>query len=380
MIGSRFLNNLRKEKEGRWHMKKAKYLFLKNIKLKEKKKAVKKDKEPANKIETNVVEMSNTPEMGDTSIFSDDDYEYDADSTFNSSMFNDNDYEETDSVDTMSEIQQFSFDYDWQVSKKEALVSIEAKSPFVVGKIGNSKAKIEETDRVYRTIPKIKYTDNKRARRIGYVEVTDKVKVQRVNPSKSKNIVGIVSDDYLITKKKGFNQRKIGYIKLKDDDSGIDKYVEITKSKGLEGVLIWLILIDLILLLMNVRLPENWNFDWKNLTLYKTEEQTEYRDNIVRIEHNAEPILKDGQLGLDLTSSGSTETDGKIQFILKIVDVVSGEVIYQSEMLEAGTAIQTVEISKEYEVGEFECKIVCDTYRDSLYIGTVESVFIIITK
>lgn len=363
-------------------MKKAKYLFLKTIKLKEKKKPVKKAKAAANKIETNAVEMNNTPEIGESSIFSDDDYDYDSDNAFSNSMFADDDYEEVDSDinGSSQELQQLSFDYSWQVSKKEALVSIEAKSPFIVGKLDSTKAKIEETDRVYRTIPKIKYTDNRRARRIGYIEVTDKVKTQRVNMNRSKNIVGIVNDSYIITKKKGINQRKIGYIKLNDDNSGIDKYVEVTKSKGLEGMLVWLVLIDLILILMNARLPENWNFDWKNLTLYKTEEQTEYRDNIVRIEHNAEPILKDGQLGLDLTSSGSTETDGKIQFILKIVDVASGETIYESEMLEAGASLQSVEISKEYEVGEYECNIVCDTYRASLYIGTVESDFILSSK
>ena len=357
-------------------MKKAKYMFMKYIKVKapkEKKKKVKKDKVVSNPI--NVVESGNEPmDWFDNSLYEND----------GGGMFDDSFYDEfyTSSNNSfIDDLDEIFISEDYKVSKKEALTSIEAKTPFIVEKVDGKKPRIDEYDNVYKTVSKIKHSDGQRARRVGYMRVADKIERQPILFMREKNILGVFHGKCIITKKKGFNQSKIGYVKLESNGMEIDRYVEITKSKGIRPLMMWLLVLGLVFLLKDVKMPENWNFDWKNLRLYKTEEYTEYKESIVEINHNMQGTLTDGILKLNMTSKGNEDTDGLILYNVKILDVGSNDILYESGLLEK-VDIQEIEISKNYEVGEFECKIICDTYRDSKlkFIGTVESDFILVVE
>lgn len=276
----------------------------------------------------------------------------------------------------------------FRVTRKEALTSIEAKTPFIVGKMEdatkpNSKNKkpkpfIEEHDIVYRTIPKIRHSDNISARRVGYLQVADKPSYQHFNWKKTKHILGIINDEYIITKKKASNQRKIGYIKLAEDDSGIDKYVEVTKKKSTPFLLILFIMIGILLFMKNFDSIEDWHVDFSKFNVYKTEEQIEYNQRIVTINHNAEVKLEDGQIKLNLMGNKGVATETEIMLKIKILDSSSKEVLYESEILEAGKLIQYIPITKDYRQGEYTCEIICDSYNAETngYIGTINSDFI----
>lgn len=107
-------------------------------------------------------------------------------------------------------------------------------------------------------------------------------------------------------------------------------------------------------------------------TLYKTEETVEYIESTVTIYHSANPILKDHKLPINITSD---EAEGLV-YTVKIFDSDSN-LIYESEYIESGKGVSTIDISKEYEIGSYECFIKCDTYKNNggSYIGTVESTF-----
>ena len=356
-------------------MKKVKYLFMKKVKIKEYKREVKENNyNPAAIASLSLGGYSENAESENISIF-DDDY-YDSDDSKDkkevcvddNSMFNDGYYEKSENDKIIIEkssdnLKQLTFDSTYRVSKREALTSIEAKTPFIVGKNKSKKPKIEEYDAVYKTIPKIKHSDKKGARRVGYLQVSDKVRKQHINIAKSKNVIGIVNDDYCITKKKGFYQRKIGYVKLQDDNSGKDKYVEVTKSKGIEFLLILLILVGIGL-----------------LSLYKTEKQVEYEEHMLTVHHDASPVMKDGVLELNLVSEKSGDADGDLEYIVKIIDNMSDETIFESEKLKEGEGLQSVPVDKKYEVGEYHCDILCDAYKGLIYLGTVESDMVMIVK
>ena len=373
-------------------MKKVKYLFMKKVKIKEYKREVKENNyNPAAIASLSLGGYSENAESENISIF-DDDY-YDSDDSKDkkevcvddNSMFNDGYYEKSENDKIIIEkssdnLKQLTFDSTYRVSKREALTSIEAKTPFIVGKNKSKKPKIEEYDAVYKTIPKIKHSDKKGARRVGYLQVSDKVRKQHINIAKSKNVIGIVNDDYCITKKKGFYQRKIGYVKLQDDNSGKDKYVEVTKSKGIEFLLILLILVGIGLLIKNCDLPDEWHFNLKNLSLYKTEKQVEYEEHMLTVHHDASPVMKDGVLELNLVSEKSGDADGDLEYIVKIIDNMSDETIFESEKLKEGEGLQSVPVDKKYEVGEYHCDILCDAYKGLIYLGTVESDMVMIVK
>lgn len=67
-----------------------------------------------------------------------------------------------------------------------------------------------------------------------------------------------------------------------------------------------------------------------------------------------------------------------LEYQIRIYDTQdeTGEPIYESGILKAGTAMPTIEISKAMSTGEHTCRIECDVYRDTgVYIGQFTSQF-----
>ena len=73
--------------------------------------------------------------------------------------------------------------------------------------------KVEEIDNIYHTSPKMKISD-KSVQRLGFVIADKQLKQFKLKDKKKKHYKGVVDGEYLILKKKPFNTRKIGYIKL----------------------------------------------------------------------------------------------------------------------------------------------------------------------
>lgn len=281
-------------------------------------------------------------------------------------------------------LKEYSFASSYRVTRKEALTSIEAKSPFVVMKIMDKKAKISEDDGVYRTIPKIKHSDRKKALRIGYVEVTKKPTLSNMNPLSS-IVKGIVNDEYLITSKRKFNTKKIGYIKITPSipteiESLTEEYVEVRESRGVTPFLTAALLTALIVTLLPSGLDKlkenNWHFNPSNLRIYKTESTIDYTESTVTIYHSANPILKDNILPINITSE---KKDG-LSYEVEIKEGLTGNTLYKSEKIESGDGIAEIEISSENlslaeDINSEDCLLECKTYRGNKYIGSVESTF-----
>ena len=279
-------------------------------------------------------------------------------------------------------LKEYSFATSYRVTRKEALTSIEAKSPFVVMKIMDKKAKISEDDGVYRTIPKIKHSDRKKALRVGYVEVSKKPTLSKMNPLSS-IVKGVVNDEYLITSKRKFNTKKIGYIKITPSintdtiESLTEEYVEIRESRGVTPFLTAALLTALIVTLLPSGLDKlkenNWHFDPSNLRIYKTESTIDYTESTVTIYHSANPILKDNILPINITSE---KKDG-LNYEVEIKEGLTGNTLYKSEKIESGDGIAEIEInSEDLSIAEdVDCLLECKTYRGNKYIGSVESTF-----
>lgn len=282
-------------------------------------------------------------------------------------------------------LKEYSFASSYRVTRKEALTSIEAKSPFVVMKIMDKKAKISEDDGVYRTIPKIKHSDRKKALRIGYVEVTKKPTLSNMNPLSS-IVKGVVNDEYLITSKRKFNTKKIGYIKITPSintdtiESLTEEYVEVRESRGVTPFLTAALLTALIVTLLpsglNKLKENNWHFNPSNLRIYKTESTIDYTESTVTIYHSANPILKDNILPINITSE---KKDG-LSYEVEIKEGLTGRTLYKSEKIESGDGIAEIEISSENlsiaeDINSEDCLLECKTYRGNKYIGSVESTF-----
>lgn len=279
-------------------------------------------------------------------------------------------------------LKEYSFATSYRVTRKEALTSIEAKSPFVVMKIMDKKAKISEDDGVYRTIPKIKHSDRKKALRVGYVEVSKKPTLSKMNPLSS-IVKGVVNDEYLITSKRKFNTKKIGYIKITPSintdtkESLTEEYVEVRESRGVKPFLTAALLTALIVTLLPSGLDKlkenNWHFNPSNLRIYKTESTIDYTESTVTIYHSANPILKDNILPINITSE---KKDG-LSYEVEIKEELTGNTLYKSEKIESGDGIAEIEInSEDLSIAEDEdCLLECKTYRGNKYIGSVESTF-----
>lgn len=292
---------------------------------------------------------------------------------FSDSLYDDAE-QEIQSIWESKNIPEYNLDTKGLVTLKAARMSKEAKAPFAIIKNRDKKARATEFDDIYEMNSKIKYSEYKQGMRLGFIRAADDFQYDNCNVSDERKIVGVANDRFPIHKKKGFNQKKVGYIKLAENTDTKEYYVEVTKSRGVLWMILWaLIIVALVLLLNNLNMG-GWQFDLDNLNFYKTEVEEIYTVDQLGITHRAEAALKDGQVGLELMS----DTVEGLEYQIRIYDTQdeTGEPIYESGILKAGTAMPTIEISKAMSTGEHTCRIECDVYRDTgVYIGQFTSQF-----
>lgn len=298
--------------------------------------------------------------------------------------FNLNDYESfknehsskiTKTIRNIDGFRKYNLSTDCVITHKEARTSIEEKRPFVVAKRGKKSGIAEDIDTIYKTLPKMRIAD-KNVQRIGFIVAGQKASQLNLKEKKKDKYRGVINDEFLITKKKSFNYKKIGYLPLEESTASKDLYVEVTANRGYKWLAILIIIIGLISVFIGLKDWDGWHFAKKGLTLYKTAEVIEYTESELNITHNATPTLKDGSVNLNLSSE---QTEG-ITFVTRLYLVNTEELIYESEEMQAGEGVAKIELSTELETGEHECRLVCESYKNGNYLGTVESSLLITVK
>jgi len=271
----------------------------------------------------------------------------------------------------------YSFDYEYLVTHKQARTMIEEKRPFIVSKLGTKRNVVEDTDNIYHTVPKMKIED-KSIQRLGFVLADEKVTKFRLKDKKKKRYKGVINDEYLILKKKPFNTKKIGYIKLQESTRQKDLYVEVITNRGYKWLAALLLILGLTGLYINTKDWEGWHINLDKLRIYKTEEITEYKESELVISLNGTPVLKNGFININLSS----EYTENITYVALLYDE-NNNLIYESDEINAGEGISKIEETELKGImttGEHECILICESYRNNNYIGSVESDLVLNVK
>lgn len=282
-------------------------------------------------------------------------------------------------VKNTDHFKQYTFDTDYLITLKSARMSKEAATPFVVLKTGDKKSKATELDTIYRTDKKIKYSEYKQGIRFGFIRVSDSFRYAKYNLEKTQQLVGVVNDEIPIRKKKGFNQKRVGYIKLSEGTSTEDYYVEATKSRGI----LWMILMTLVIAALVILLCGydwgGWHFNWDGLTAYKTSITDVQEQNQLSINHEADVELnEDGFINLGLTSDGEDDLQFKVRIYCGAIE--EDNLIYESDKLMTGAGLEKIEPHGlgDLKAGNYTCIVLCEVFKDSgSFIGTLESHFIL---
>ena len=359
----------------------------------------------------------------------------------------------------IDEFIQYSIDFNNKVSAKEARTSIESRLPFIVDKAdfksftdqraskkNKKSAVIRETDSIYKPVVKMRKSGEQNefnitsSERIGFITVQSTPQLDKnfnTKPSPSQHrpksatkkldrVAGILNEKFIITKRKPFNTKKIGYLPVnlsetqpletisedenintsdkpnttsdknqtayydrictqkklleheqeRDQTEPIQRYIEIVESRGI-GRFVYLAAIIIVILFVlntfkNSDIGRNWSLE--GLNIIKTQEQINYGETNIEITMNATPTLKNNELNINLTSVKVDE----ITFTVELVNDETGAVIYESEELPSGASIDKFFIKNSlYENNTDEnlyrqAVVRCEILKEGKYIGEVE--------
>ena len=280
-------------------------------------------------------------------------------------FINDYDLDNSKVITNIDEFNNYSIPCDYMVSYKEARTAIEEKRPFIVAKRGNKRNSVEDIDTIYKSLPKMKIAD-KSVERIGFVQVYKNPK--QVKVKNKKKYRGIANEEFLITKKKAFNQKKIGYLPLNESTTEKDLYVEITTNRGYRWILTVFIVLGLLGLFVSAKDWDGWKYNKEKFTLYKVQETVQYKESALNIGFNATPLFENNSLDILLTS----EYAEGISYKAMLYDE-NNNLIYESKEIQAGQGLEVIYLDDKYTSLSDICILKCETYRNGKYIGTVES-------
>lgn len=352
---------------------------------------------------------------------------------------------------------QYSIDFNNKVSAKEARTSIESRLPFIVDKAdfksftdqrtskkNKRSAVIRETDSIYKPVVKMRKSGEQNefnitsSERVGFITVQSTPQLDKnFNTKQSQQrpksitkkldrIAGILNEKFIITKRKPFNTKKIGYLPVslseiqpletindnitlsepsdknqtayydrlciqkklleheqeRNQTEPIQRYVELVESRGIGRFVYIAALIIVILFVFNTfknsGLTEGWSRD--GLNIIKTQEQTIETETNIELTMNATPTLsEEKQLNINLTSQ-SVEN---ISFTVEIIDNETEEIVYSTEeQLPSGSSIDTIEINSSlynnnteeslYRTATVRCKTYKGDNNRGKYIGEIE--------
>lgn len=352
---------------------------------------------------------------------------------------------------------QYNIDFNNKVSAKEARTSIESRLPFIVDKAdfksftdqrtskkNKRSAVIRETDSIYKPVVKMRKSGEQNefnitsSERVGFITVQSTPQLDKnFNTKQSQQrpksvtkkldrVAGILNEKFIITKRKPFNTKKIGYLPVslseiqpletindninlsepsdknqtayydrlciqkklleheqeRNQTEPIQRYVEIVEGRGIGRFVYLAALIIVILFVLNTfknsDLGKNWSLD--GINLIKTQEQTIETETNIELTMNATPTLsEEKKMNLNLTSQ-SVEN---ISFTVEIIDNETEEKVYSTEeQLPSGSSIDTIEINSSlydnntdeslYRTATVRCKTYKGDNNRGKYIGEIE--------
>lgn len=263
----------------------------------------------------------------------------------------------------------YSFDYNYRVSLKQARTMTEEKRPFIVYKLGTKK-EVENIDAIYHTALKMKIED-KSIQRLGFLMTDKKEKTIKLRKGNKKKFRGVIDEEFPIYKKRPFNTKKVGYIKLAESTPYKDIYVEVMEKQGYKWLLALFIIICSIGLFLKFGDTGDWQINWEKLTAFKTEEVIEQTEGQVKIGFNLSPTYRgsDGMIDLQIES----EEVINITYKVKLFKADTKELLYESDKMMTGDGVSEIYVDKELGTGDVECYIEFDTYKNGMYIGTLSS-------
>ena len=407
-----------------------------------------------NKSDTSNIENNPLDEFGfDSSMYNNTSEEPIDTENFEENLYK-SDQTQQHTISNTDEFIQYNIDFNNKVSAKEARTSIESRLPFIVDKAdfksftdqraskkNKKSAVIRETDSIYKPVVKMRKSGEQNefnitsSERVGFITVQstpqlDKNFNTKQSPSQQRpksvtkkldRVAGILNEKFIITKRKPFNTKKIGYLPVslseiqpletindnitlsetsetsdknqtayydrlciqkklleheqeRNQTEPIQRYIEIVESRGI-GRFVYLAAIIIVILFIlntfkNSDLGKNWSLD--GLNLIKTQEQTIETETNIELTMNATPTLsEEKQLNLNLTSQ-SVEN---ISFTVEIIDNETEEIVYSTEeQLPSGSSIDTIEINSSlYDNNTDESLYRTATVRCKTYKGDKNS-------
>jgi len=268
------------------------------------------------------------------------------------------------------QLEKYEFNSDNLVTYKAARLSGKVKSPYAIVKTIDKRSKIAEIDTIYRTDHKMKYNEYKHNVRIGFIKASEKLKYEKLEPediSKGK-FVGIVGDRHLIYKKKPFNHKHVGYIKIEENTVAEDYFVEVVKP---HNPFAWIpyIMIPLAILIIL------FTFNWESLhSVFNTDDLKNIGKNVADTLTVDFTVLHEGTVvadsGIIYPNIVTTEVKGaKYKALIYIGDTK----VYESEPIETGKSIDSIHIPilENLEPGTYTSHLVCQL-QDQLGIKLME--------
>lgn len=287
------------------------------------------------------------------------------------------DYDYKHEVRNTDHLDKYTLSGKHYMTLKEARVSKEIRTSFAVIKGKDKKRKVSEYDNIYRTDKKIKYKEYRQQARLGFIRGADSFRYSNINLKREDRLVGVLNEEIPIRKKKGFNQKTVGFIKLAEATDYEDYYVEVTKSRGILWMILTALIAAALMILLNGHDWSNWQLNWDSLTAFKTiTTELTKEEALMDINHRASVDLEGNILNLDLVSVEVANRQFKIK--IYVGDTASGVLLYESTRLEAGAGLETIEIQdiSGLKPGSYNCTLICDVYKGSgRYLGSLENHF-----
>lgn len=330
---------------------------------------------------------------------------------YDDSLYNDNESSEYKNTDLYIK---YNIESEMLVTAKEARTTTDKKTKFIVSKdeaylednkkhFKKSKSIITEADNIYKLSSKMRKSGfaqqylSKPIERIGFIEVSDNAtdimsSKQLEKKTKQNKILGMLEDNKPILKTKPFNTRKIGYLPVelsemqhhmcKDNylnaDIKTQQFVEVVEKRDKKWIAAILLIMFIIIAVLKTVDTEGWKFNLSNLTIFKTEEQTNTEEDNLQLSFNVSPTLitteETGRYRLNINLY-SQQTESEITYKATLYTSNNTEIWSRSNIL-TGETIEEIEVTLPQTASNQEtipCELKATIYKEGRYIGEIKS-------
>ncbi len=236
------------------------------------------------------------------------------------------------------DLEHYQFDTDNMVSYKAATLSGETCYPFAVIKTTDKKSVPCTKDTIYKIVNKRKDT-SKDFVSLGFLDVSDKYK-----PFKkfdNDEIVGIVNEEFVIRKNKGFNKQSIGYLKLKEEDTYKEYYVQLVCNRNW-----WWLFQTVVITIATIVIigSIDWNYAkietntiiTKAYSMVSSAWYSMMETDIIDVSYNRDVYVYDNNISLGV----NTNAVDNMEYVVDLY--IDNSLIYRSDLIKTGEALDEI--------------------------------------